>query len=1404
MRKPGARVGDDHTCPVKGHAGGPIISGSPNVFYNGKSAARVTDLLECHPKDDVYDEIAAGSNSVYVNGLPAARMGDGTKHGGVITEGSATVFIGERAIGTEGKADQTTPCAPANGHPVNPIKGCKLLPGITDFSLPAPKPFTFTRGYLSSNNTIGILGQGWSVTGNLLRLVIETEPETSVAEEEPPESHIAEGDTQSSEPVPNIFVLDASGRRIKFSLLEPAQKHFSEFESFWLLRGGEELPNQNDPLLSGVPRSIQADENHYFVATGEYVFVLSPLSDGQWHTTSEFSLAGYHTQYDRDGSGLLSSVIDSAGRHYRFEYQTYPAINEKDSGKRLTKVTLNSPALTLVSFDYTATGDLARVKDRAGRTTHEYEWQNHILTAYKIPGQLEMRYEWDEAITSGKVIKQIQTGGLTHHYTYHDDHTEVTDSLNRTERFYFKGESPKQRWSKHQRADGSTIKYHYTATGQRTFIRDPLDRLTVEQRDHLGMVSGIRYPNGKHSDIFRDDLGRVTQYFAPNRKRVRYQYGASGELISQTDALKNKTTFEYSNSELPDLPTKKVDPEGASHQYAWNRYGQLIKHTDCSGNTSEVTYNELGQTTEQSDALGNTVRFQYSDDGLQDRVNYPEGFTQYHYDEHRRLVALEDSEGIYLHYSLDDQGRIISETDAEGSVRKLEYDIAGRLTKITNANGAEHNFEYDEMDRLIKEKTFSGQSHRYEYNSVGELIKHTELLDSQERSHQFHYDTMGQLITRDIPATDKTPAHREQYYYDEVGQLICTDNLYARVEWEYDNAGQTALERQIHKDPSLALQVAETTQNYNERREELEDKQYDAQYEPLPEDQIVWQWENRFSYNAQGVPEFTQQGEERLEWLTYGSGHLLGLKLNNLQLSIKPDALHREVQREVHSLHASNPIIRTDHRFSHMGQLRERRFIYPGADPELASQNHFHSYQYDSRLHLSGHNHSVHRWDELATEKSTEENTIAPSITADVLTYQQSQYQYDTVGRLVKSAHKRPRTQESNHYHWDSEGNRLTEAHSSPFTNNQVTSFAGNQYKYDAVGNLVEKHIGQHTLLELHYDARNRLAYVERYADQRLESRTYYLYDSLSRRIAKQVIPTVGESYVARYGWDGDNLVHQKEKDTHSTIFYEPGSFVPLFRVDQTASGGKHTHTYTTDHLGTPMQLISEQGQLIWDAEKDDWRAVKNQRAVPGITQPIRFQGQWADEETGLYYNRHRYYDPDMGRYITSDPIGLAGGLNGYEYVASPTGWVDPLGLISFLSGIGRAWQASRSITLEQARQADDITNMLSEASKLPQCVYQDVVLPSQIPAIEDHYRDITAQNHQTNLEACKNDRRNQRAYPERFSLEQIEANYNQCVTKAGFDLGRQTALDTSKLNRIIQEQQDRARKACLPDMPSL
>jgi RHS repeat-associated protein len=86
------------------------------------------------------------------------------------------------------------------------------------------------------------------------------------------------------------------------------------------------------------------------------------------------------------------------------------------------------------------------------------------------------------------------------------------------------------------------------------------------------------------------------------------------------------------------------------------------------------------------------------------------------------------------------------------------------------------------------------------------------------------------------------------------------------------------------------------------------------------------------------------------------------------------------------------------------------------------------------------------------------------------------------------------------------------------------------------------------------------------------------------------------------------------------------------------------------------------EGSIAWSVDYHSYGNVARQRKAE-IVSPLRFQGQYYDEETGLHYNRHRYYNPETGRFITPDPIGLAGGLNNYQYVVNPTGWIDPLGL---------------------------------------------------------------------------------------------------------------------------------------------
>jgi RHS repeat-associated protein len=106
---------------------------------------------------------------------------------------------------------------------------------------------------------------------------------------------------------------------------------------------------------------------------------------------------------------------------------------------------------------------------------------------------------------------------------------------------------------------------------------------------------------------------------------------------------------------------------------------------------------------------------------------------------------------------------------------------------------------------------------------------------------------------------------------------------------------------------------------------------------------------------------------------------------------------------------------------------------------------------------------------------------------------------------------------------------------------------------------------------------------------------------------------------------------------------------------------------YQCDHLGTPQELTDMNGEIAWAADYKAWGyaydALSKAGRQAGLKQPLRFQGQYYDHETGLHYNRHRYYDPHSGRFVSKDPIGLAGGWNLHKYTHNPTHWVDPLGL---------------------------------------------------------------------------------------------------------------------------------------------
>ncbi len=123
------------------------------------------------------------------------------------------------------------------------------------------------------------------------------------------------------------------------------------------------------------------------------------------------------------------------------------------------------------------------------------------------------------------------------------------------------------------------------------------------------------------------------------------------------------------------------------------------------------------------------------------------------------------------------------------------------------------------------------------------------------------------------------------------------------------------------------------------------------------------------------------------------------------------------------------------------------------------------------------------------------------------------------------------------------------------------------------------------------------------------------------------------------------------------TWLFEPESFAPVAKIVDDKK-----YSIVTDYLGTPVAMVDQGGRKVWSADISVYGELRN---LDGEREdcPFRWPGQYEDVETGLYYNQFRYYNPNLGVYISQDPIGLNGGLSVYAYVFDPLYWTDPFGL---------------------------------------------------------------------------------------------------------------------------------------------
>ena len=312
----------------------------------------------------------------------------------------------------------------------------------------------------------------------------------------------------------------------------------------------------------------------------------------------------------------------------------------------------------------------------------------------------------------------------------------------------------------------------------------------------------------------------------------------------------------------------------------------------------------------------------------------------------------------------------------------------------------------------------------------------------------------------------------------------------------------------------------------------------------------------------------------------------------------------------------------------------------------------------------------------------------------------QTQYRYDPIGRLIAAV--TPDFSET--FAFDPADNRLdlsgnkqdhtgqTNSQEKPSLNkvwgNLLKEYAGVHYDYDQRGNLIRKTRNGETT-DYHWNGYNQLVKIEN-----RNGSTEYRYDPLGRRTAKI---RNGETTV--YHWQEDTLAIESTNGQNTHYLFEPDTFEPLAQFQTTSPIGieredkpaepysydpetdpllkippepqEHSEAqpelvyYQLDHLGTPIAAHNAKGEAVWTAEYEAWGSIHNETVSDGLKAniPFRFQGQYYDEESGLHYNRFRYYDSEIGRFVSQDPIGLQGGMNLFEYAPNTTSWIDPLGL---------------------------------------------------------------------------------------------------------------------------------------------
>ena len=319
---------------------------------------------------------------------------------------------------------------------------------------------------------------------------------------------------------------------------------------------------------------------------------------------------------------------------------------------------------------------------------------------------------------------------------------------------------------------------------------------------------------------------------------------------------------------------------------------------------------------------------------------------------------------------------------------------------------------------------------------------------------------------------------------------------------------------------------------------------------------------------------------------------------------------------------------------------------------------------------------------------------------------------YNKISQLVNSHTSQSETTKENKvtehnnaesYQWDAFGNPKVDL-SIPESEREIIvksdrlhCFSGIDFSYDKSGNQISS-IATGIIQKRSFDGLNQLRKISHN-----EKQTHYQYDALGRRIAK-----ITESGKTDFIWDGNQLIGEHVNGQYTWYIYLPESFLPVALIKD-----NQVYYYHLDQLGTPVCLTNQAQDIVWENNTDLFGAenkalvINNDetQTVNLIDNPLRFQGQYFDEESGLHYNRFRYYCPTQRRFVHQDPIGLAGGINHYQYAPNPINWVDPYGLCTKeeISTGDRLYASTGYIGGVTKKAGDDLTGAVEYVAANPQ-----------------------------------------------------------------------------------------------------